>query len=476
MTVLDLAPAVRRAWEPATAHPVLEVVVPVYNEEAALEGCVRRLHAHLGQELPYSFRITIANNASTDRTAQIADRLSRELDHVGALHLTAKGRGRALRQAWARSEATVVAYMDVDLSTDLRALAPLVASLVSGHSDLAIGSRLARGARVVRGAKREFISRSYNLLLRGALRAHFSDAQCGFKAVRRDVALQLLPLVADEEWFFDSELLVLAERIGLRIHEVPVDWVDDPDSRVDIVPTALADLRGVARVSWSLARGRVPLAQLRAQLGRAPLATGDPQGAGPGALGDPRGSGPDTQVGDVSWPAMNPTLALIRQLVRFGAIGVVSTLAYVALFAGLRLGVDAQIANFLALLITAVANTAANRRLTFGVSGRESMGRHQLQGLVVFGIGLALTSGSLGLLDLATSDRPGRWPELGVVVTANLVATLIRFLLLRRWVFVGATTDTVSGTAESPATTGTHAVPAHAVAGQAASGVRTPLG
>ena len=145
--------------------------------------------------------------------------------------------------------------MDVDLSTDLNALLPLVAPLLSGHSDLAIGSRLTRGSRTLRGPKREVISRGYNLLLRGTLRARFSDAQCGFKAIRSDVARELLPLVEDTSWFFDTELLVLAERAGLRIHEVPVDWVDDPDSRVDIWRTARDDVRGIARLGWALLRG-----------------------------------------------------------------------------------------------------------------------------------------------------------------------------------------------------------------------------
>ena len=166
----------------------------------------------------------------------------------------------------------VLAYLDVDLSTDLGGLLPLVAPLISGHSDVAIGSRLVRGARVVRGPQREFISRSYNLILRTVLGVGFSDAQCGFKAVRRDAAQQLLPLVEDTGWFFDTELLVLAERTGLRIHEVPVDWVDDPDSRVDIVATAVADLKGVARVLGGLISGRIPVAQVRARFGRAPLA------------------------------------------------------------------------------------------------------------------------------------------------------------------------------------------------------------
>ena len=204
----------------------------------------------------------------------IAHDLADELADVEVLHLAQKGRGRALRAAWSRSAAPVLAYLDVDLSTDLAALLPLIAPLVSGHSDLAIGTRLARGARIVRGPKRELISRCYNLILRGSLRARFSDAQCGFKAIRKDVAQQLLPLVEDEAWFFDTELLVLAERSGLRIHEVPVDWVDDPDSRVDIVTTALDDLRGVARVGSALARGRLPLGRIRAELGREPLGAG----------------------------------------------------------------------------------------------------------------------------------------------------------------------------------------------------------
>jgi hypothetical protein len=138
--------------------------------------------------------------------------------------------------------------MDVDLSTDLDALLPLVAPLVSGHSQVAVGSRLARGARVVRGPRREVISRIYNLILRSVLHLGVHDAQCGFKAVRTDALQTLLPEVEDESWFFDTELLVRAQRAGLRIVELPVDWVDDPDSRVDIVRTALDDLRGVARL------------------------------------------------------------------------------------------------------------------------------------------------------------------------------------------------------------------------------------
>ncbi|WP_461120736.1 bifunctional glycosyltransferase family 2/GtrA family protein [Saccharothrix stipae] len=389
----------------ATTTTVLDVVVPVYNEERDLAPCVRKLHADLAQTFPYPFRITIANNASTDGTRAVADELARELPAVAAVHLAEKGRGRALKAVWTESDAAVLAYMDVDLSTDLAALAPLVASLISGHSDLAIGSRLARGARVVRGPKRELISRCYNLILRGTLATRFTDAQCGFKAIRADVARRLLPHVEDTGWFFDTELLVLAERAGARIHEVPVDWVDDPDSRVDLVSTAVADLKGVARVARGLVTGRIPIGELRAQLGREPLEPRTP--------GVPAG--------------------LFRQLVRFAAVGVLSTLAYLLLFVSLRAGLGAQGANLVALLVTAIANTAANRRFTFGVRGRRGAGRHQFEGLLVFGLGLALTSGSLALLHLFAA--PGGPAELVAVVGANLLATVLRFLLLRNWVF-----------------------------------------
>jgi glycosyltransferase involved in cell wall biosynthesis len=235
--------------------PDVDIVIPVYDEEAVLEASVRRLHDYLRDHFPLSWRITVADNASRDRTWVLATELARELDNVTVLHIDEKGRGRALRNAWTTTTAEVVAYMDVDLSTDLDALLPLVAPLVSGHSDVAIGTRLAHGSRVVRGHKREFISRAYNLILKATLHNGFSDAQCGFKAARADVARALLPLVEDDGWFFDTELLALAEHNGLRIHEVPVDWIDDDDSRVDVRATAVEDLRGIWRVLRRFAAG-----------------------------------------------------------------------------------------------------------------------------------------------------------------------------------------------------------------------------
>jgi putative flippase GtrA len=385
----------------AAGVPVLDVVIPVYNEQAALADSVHRLHTHLREQFPFPARITIADNASVDDTLRIAEELAAELSDVRVVRLAEKGRGRALHAAWSTSDAPVLAYMDVDLSTDLAALAPLVAPLISGHSDLAIGTRLGRGARVVRGPKREIISRCYNLILKSTLAAGFSDAQCGFKAVRADVAQRLLPHITDTGWFFDTELLVLAERTGLRIHEVPVDWVDDTDSRVDIVSTATADLLGIARLLRGFAKGSIPVQILAAQLGSR-------DSAAPGSL--------------------------LRQTVRFASVGVASTVAYLLLFMLLHGMLGAQAANLIALLVTAIGNTAANRRFTFGVAGTKRVARHHLEGLIVFAIALAITSGSLALLHTLAPEA-GRYVDAAVLVAANLGATAVRFVLLRGWVF-----------------------------------------
>jgi putative flippase GtrA len=356
--------------------PVIDVVVPVFNEAHVLAKSIRRLHDHLRLHVPFPARIIIANNASTDGTAAVGRALAADLSNVELLELDEKGRGRALRAAWTESPAEVLCYMDVDLSTDLRALLPLVAPLLSGHSDLAIGTRLAKDSRVQRGFQREIISRLYNRLLKYSLGARFSDAQCGFKAIRSDAARQLLPQVRDEAWFFDTELLILAQRAGLRIHEVPVDWIDDPDSRVDVVRTAVDDLRGITRM---IGATRVP---------------------------------------------------------SFLAIGLLSTAAYALLFVLLRGPLGAGWANAAALAITAVANTAANRRLTFKVRGTQDLGRHHLQGLMVFLLSLAISSGALWLLH-AVDTAPSNAVELAVVIAANLFATAVRYLALRNWVFAG---------------------------------------
>ena len=210
------------------ARPAVDIAIPVYNEERILESSVRALHAHVRRRLPWVARITIVDNASEDTTPVIGARVARELEGVRFMRLREKGRGRALRAAWLASDADIVAYMDVDLSTDLAALEALIEPLLAGRADVALGSRLAPGALVTRSRKRECISRCYNLLLRTALHLRVRDAQCGFKAIRAGVARELLPSVRDEGWFFDTELLVLAQRARLRTVELPVSWIEDP--------------------------------------------------------------------------------------------------------------------------------------------------------------------------------------------------------------------------------------------------------
>jgi glycosyltransferase involved in cell wall biosynthesis len=256
----------------------VEVVVPVYNEQDALPESIPVLCAYLETYFPYRWSVVIADNASTDATLAVAEGLAARYPRVSVLHLEEKGRGRALKAAWLASEADVVAYMDVDLSTNLWSFLPLVAPLATGHSDLAIGSRLLKGAMVTRQWKRELISRCYNLLIKAMFVNRFSDAQCGFKAIKRSVAKELLPQVEDGEWFFDTELLLLAEERGLRISEVPVDWIEDLDSRVDVASTAMEDVKGLLRVRAQRLRRRLsrwrshdaPVADRRARPGAGP--------------------------------------------------------------------------------------------------------------------------------------------------------------------------------------------------------------
>ena len=395
-------------------------MVPVYNEGKSLESAIRVLHEGLGDMFDERWRITIADNASTDDTAEVAARLAASMPGVHLLHLDEKGRGRALKRAWLESEAEVVAYVDVDLSTDLRALPPLVAPLLSGHSDIAIGTRLSASSRVVRGATREFISRGYNLILRRWMGVTFTDAQCGFKAMRRDVAQRVLPLVEDTGWFFDTELLIIAERSGLRIHEVPVDWIDDENSSVHILAAVIEDLRGVARVGRSIVTGRIPVEQIYAELGRQPFQ----QRRRPSFFG---------------------------QVVRFAVVGGLSTVAYALLYLLLQPFMHEQLANFIALLLTAIANTWANRRFTFGVRGRRGAARHQFKGLAVFALAWVITSGSLAGLH-ALQVNPSPHLQLAVLTVANLCATVLRFVLLRLWVFRRHRTAPVAVSATRPLT------------------------
>jgi putative flippase GtrA len=379
-TTADAPTGARSPAGPGPLAPVVDVVIPVYNEARQLEQSVRTVRAYLDERFPFTARVTIADNASHDGTWEIAARLAAQIPGVRAVRLEQKGRGRALKAAWNASDAAVLAYMDVDLATDLDAFLPLVAPLVSGHSDIAIGSRLAPGAHVLRGAKREVISRSYNLVLRAMLRARFSDAQCGFKAVRADVARSLLPLVDDDGWFFDTELLALAEHNGMRIHEVPVDWVDDPDSRVDIVHTALADLRGTWRLWRQFAAGR-------------------------GTVGTGRRA---------------PELASTAV---FAGVGGLSTIAYVVAFLCLQPTIGSLAANAVAWTVASLGN-AGLHRLAGSEQGESVRARAAL-----WAAGLALSTVVLATTAALTTSLP---VAVVVLLASGAVVSTVRFVTLRQ--------------------------------------------
>lgn len=227
----------------------LNIVIPVYNEEVELALGVTTLERYLSQHLPdFSWTITLADNASTDSTFAIATELEKTHVNVRAMHLDKKGRGRAVKEAWMKSKDDIVAYMDVDLSTDLKHFPPLVRALTRGY-DIAIGSRNAKGSRVYgRNIIRTTTSKGYILLIKFFFWVNFSDAQCGFKAATRQVVQSLIPHVVDDEWFFDTEFLMLGEKLGYKIYEEPVTWIDNPGSTVRVMKTATGDLRGLWRL------------------------------------------------------------------------------------------------------------------------------------------------------------------------------------------------------------------------------------
>ena len=379
---------------------LVEVVIPVYNEAPNLEASITTLRRYLDETFPFRTIVTIVDNGSTDGTALVAQRLASTLEGVQAMILSRKGRGFALRTAWSASEAEVVAYMDVDLSTSLSALLPLVASVLSGHSDLAIGSRLARGSRVVRGPKRELISRAYSRIVRLSLRSSLTDFQCGFKAIRRERALQILPLVEDNEWFFDTELLVTAERLGVRISETPVEWTDDPNSSVDIVATAADDLRGIWRIAHRRCLQRV----------RADRADAAPDGGA----------------------------ATTDQLLSFAGVGVLSTLSYLLLFAAGWSALGPWAANAAALAFCTLVNTTLHRSLArrspSGAVGPSTRPPFVVIVAVLYAVSLAVTSAAIAVIFGALTD-PTLTTDAVATTVACCGASLIRFSLLRGWAF-----------------------------------------
>lgn len=403
----DFAPAASSPAKNPLWTTTVDIVLPVYNEERVLTGTVETLSAYLREHFPYDWTITIMNNGSVDSTIEVANGLAAKDPRVRVRHLDVKGRGRALRYAWGLSDADVVVYMDADLSTGLDALVPLVTSLATGHSDIAIGSRHAPGAQLVRCVQREFTSRTYNALIRLSHGARFRDAQCGFKAARREVIRPMLAHIKDDGWFFDTEMLLLAEHNGLRIQEVPVDWLEDVDSRVDVADTAWHDIRGLLRMLRTKSSGKAKIAGLPKR-------------------SDPLPQHPDQVLGGDENP-------LFAQLMSFAVIGTLSLGVHLGLYTLLRQWWPLLVANLGALVIATLFNTEANRRFTFAARHRPA-GRVQFQGLIVFGLYYAFTSGALELLH-AYVPNVSRVLELVVLAGSSLLGSVGRFLLLRNWVF-----------------------------------------
>ena len=231
----------------------VDIVIPVYNEERALPLCMEKLLPFCREKLSdYEWRVVVADNGSIDRTWEVTEELERHYPgEVNGVHMDQKGRGRALRRTWLQSSSDIVCYMDVDLSTDIKHLPPLLDAIAKKGYDVATGSRLKKGSQTERSFKREFISRSYNLMVKAMFQTRFSDAQCGFKAASRKAVQELVPLIENNNWFFDSELLILAEKRGYRVADFPVAWEEDPDTRVKVVGTATEDVKGLLRLRFS---------------------------------------------------------------------------------------------------------------------------------------------------------------------------------------------------------------------------------
>ncbi|GAA2404849.1 bifunctional glycosyltransferase family 2/GtrA family protein [Nonomuraea africana] len=386
----------------ATRVTTVDVIIPVLNEERALPGCVETVHRFLSESFPLPWRITIVDNGSTDGTWELATGLSRRLTGVAVIRVETSGKGAAVKAGWTASRADVVAFMDVDLSTGLHALLPLVMAVASGHCEVAIGSRLLGGARIRRSFRREVISRAYNGLLRVGFRAGFTDSACGFKAARAEVIRPILGKVVDDGWFFDTEMLLIAEHNGARVREVAVDWVEDADSKVDLWRTAVSDLRGLVRVSRAISSGAAAV-EIPHVPGLAPER--------------PR---PTRE---------RPGVEQLRKMIMFGLVGLASTVVHAGLYLLLRAGLPAEVANLFALAATVVVNTEANRRWTFNRGAARRAVVHARAGLL-FLLNFAVTTAAIVVVGAGV-----RWLEGLALVGASIAVTVIRFTLLDRWVF-----------------------------------------
>ncbi len=234
------------------------IVLPTYNEENILQKNVLKVRKFCQDNLRnFDWQILIADNGSTDKTPKLAQELSHEYSRIDYFHTSQKGRGAALKIAWNKNNylADIYLYMDIDLATDLNHLPQLIASIIQEGYDLTIGSRLQKESKTERSFLREFISRFYNLLLKIFFGLKIKDYQCGFKAVNQKIVEKIVPLIKNNNWFFDTELIILSHKNNYKIKEIPVKWVEKRDkkrkSKVKIIKTAWEDIKGIIRLKLS---------------------------------------------------------------------------------------------------------------------------------------------------------------------------------------------------------------------------------
>jgi uncharacterized membrane protein YbhN (UPF0104 family) len=217
----------------------VSVVLPAYNEANRIEDTVKVVKDTL-EKLDYGYEIIIAEDGSTDGTDEIAKRLSSRDPRIVHLHSDNRlGRGKALTNAMEIAKGDVVVYLDVDLSTDMDHLKELIDAVAKEGYDIATGSRLLKDSQTERPFKRDFASKVYNFLVRLMLGSKLRDHQCGFKAFKRSSVLKLLRDVKDNHWFWDTEVLVLAQRKGLRVKEIPVKWKQSGETKVKFTKDVL---------------------------------------------------------------------------------------------------------------------------------------------------------------------------------------------------------------------------------------------
>lgn len=357
-------------------NPHVLLVIPIYNEEKIIENTVRETIKYLNENTKYSYILVVADNASTDSSPEIVKNLQKEIPFLEYVRLPKKGRGLALHTVWKDFNAEVVAYMDADLSSPLTSLPNIIDPILNNESDVTFGSRLLPpGQAINRKGKRELTSQGYNFLLQFILGATFKDAQCGFKAISKEKFNQVEEEIKNQNWFYDTELLLISQYKGLRLKEVPITWVDDPDSSVKVFKTIVENLKEMGRVYFTY----------------------------------------------------RPESVFIK-LFKFAIIGVLSTVGTALLFFLLRFVLDPQLANIVSLSTATILNTIANKRFAFKNKTKDPWGKTIIISAISFLLFWIPTAGSLWLLHNFFGVEDNYALETFIVMVASFFGTLMKFI------------------------------------------------